>query len=46
MSTEIIPIVDASTIEKPKQFPALASPRNLPSQSFDDMVIMGTVGTY
>lgn len=40
------PILGALTVEEIKQFSASSSPRRSPSRSPDEMVIIGTVGTY
>ncbi|KAG2719280.1 hypothetical protein I3760_03G260700 [Carya illinoinensis] len=40
------PILGALTVEELKQFSAPSSPRRSPSQSPDEMPIIGTVGTY
>ncbi|KAK1397919.1 eisosome protein SEG2 [Heracleum sosnowskyi] len=47
MSIEDRPILGALTLEELNQFSATStSPRKSPSRSPDDMVLMGTVGTY
>ncbi|KAK7267435.1 hypothetical protein RIF29_20109 [Crotalaria pallida] len=45
-SHEDRPILGALTVEEIRQFSATSSPRKSPSQSPDEMPIIGTVGTY
>lgn len=46
MSFEDRPILGALTIDELKQISVSSTPRKSPNQSFDEMPIIGTVGTY